>query len=81
MIKELMHDPIFLGGKSEVATKDDIPVANDLLETLAGAPRLQCIQSEVLYPLTEKNSSIREICEKFNQMHKLFKEFRAKKNI
>ena len=34
MIKELMHDPIFLGGKSEVATKDDIPVANDLLETL-----------------------------------------------
>ena len=54
---------------------------NDLLETLAGAPRLQCIQSEVLYPLTEKNSSIREICEKFNQMHKLFKEFRAKKNI
>ena len=34
MIKELMHDPIFLGGKSEIATKDDIAVANDLLETL-----------------------------------------------
>ena len=34
MIKELMHDPIFLGGKSEIATKEDIPVANDLLETL-----------------------------------------------
>ena len=29
-----MHDPIFLGGKSEIATKDDITVANDLLETL-----------------------------------------------
>ena len=29
-----MHDPIFLAGKSEVATKDDIEVANDLLETL-----------------------------------------------
>ena len=29
-----MHDPIFLGGKSETATKEDIPVANDLLETL-----------------------------------------------
>ena len=34
MIKELMHDPIFLGGRSEIATKDDIAVANDLLETL-----------------------------------------------
>ena len=34
MVKELMHDPIFLGGKSETATKDDISVANDLLETL-----------------------------------------------
>ena len=34
MIKELMHDPIFLTGKSEIATKDDIEIANDLLETL-----------------------------------------------
>ncbi|MBQ2241624.1 MAG: peptide deformylase [Clostridia bacterium] len=34
MIKELMHDPIFLGGSSEIATKEDISVANDLLETL-----------------------------------------------
>ena len=34
MVKELMHDPIFLGGKSEIATKEDISVANDLLETL-----------------------------------------------
>ncbi|MBR6650460.1 MAG: peptide deformylase [Clostridia bacterium] len=34
MIKELMHDPIFLAGKSEVATKEDIEVAEDLLETL-----------------------------------------------
>ena len=35
MIKELIHDPIFLAGKSEVATKDDLQVAKDLLETLA----------------------------------------------
>ena len=35
MIKELMHDPIFLAGKSEVATKEDLQVAKDLLETLA----------------------------------------------
>ena len=34
MIKELMHDPIFLAGKSEVATKEDLPVAQDLLDTL-----------------------------------------------
>lgn len=34
MIKELMHDPIFLAGKSEIATKDDLQVAQDLLDTL-----------------------------------------------
>ena len=34
MIRELMHDPIFLAGKSETATKDDLPIAKDLLETL-----------------------------------------------
>ena len=34
MVRELMHDPIFLAGKSEPATKEDIPVAHDLLETL-----------------------------------------------
>ena len=34
MIKQLMHDPIFLAGKSELATKDDLQVAEDLLDTL-----------------------------------------------
>ena len=34
MIKELMHDPIFLGGKSEVATINDLQTAQDLLDTL-----------------------------------------------
>ena len=34
MIKELMHDPIFLAGKSETATKEDLQTANDLLDTL-----------------------------------------------
>ena len=42
MIKELMHDPIFLAGKSEEATKEDIAVANDLLETLM-AHRESCV--------------------------------------
>ena len=34
MIKELMHAPIFLAGKSEAATKEDLPIARDLLDTL-----------------------------------------------
>jgi len=34
MIKELMHDSIFLAGKSELATKEDLPIAQDLLDTL-----------------------------------------------
>ncbi len=34
MIKELMHDPIFLAGKSELAAKEDLQVAQDLLDTL-----------------------------------------------
>lgn len=34
MIKELMHDPVFLAMKSENATKEDLQDANDLLETL-----------------------------------------------
>ena len=34
MVKELMHDPIFLSLKSEIATKEDVQVAEDLLDTL-----------------------------------------------
>ena len=34
MINKLMHDPIFLAGKSEIATKEDLQVAQDLLDTL-----------------------------------------------
>ena len=42
MVRELMHDPMFLGGKSDVATKEDLPVARDLLDTLA-AHRESCV--------------------------------------
>ena len=31
MIKELMHDSIFLAGKSDVATKEDLQVAQDVI--------------------------------------------------
>ena len=34
MIKEVIHDPIFLAGKSEMATKEDLQVAEDLFDTL-----------------------------------------------
>ena len=34
MIKNLVHDPIFLAGKSEVATKVDLHIAQDLIDTL-----------------------------------------------
>ena len=34
MVRELIHDPIFLAGKSEIATKEDLPIAQDLLDTL-----------------------------------------------
>ena len=34
MIKEVIHDPVLLGMESEVATKEDLQVALDLLDTL-----------------------------------------------
>ena len=34
MIKPLIHDPIFLAGKSETEMKEGLPVAQDLLDTL-----------------------------------------------
>ena len=34
LTKPLIHDPIFLGVRSEVATKEDLQVAQDLLDTL-----------------------------------------------
>ena len=42
MIQPIMKDPIFLGGKSEPATGDDLQVAQDLLDTLA-AHREGCV--------------------------------------
>ncbi len=35
MVRELMHDPIFLSRKSQPATQDDLQTAWDLLDTLA----------------------------------------------
>ena len=42
MIKELMHDPLFLAQKSEPATRDDLQVVTDLIDTLA-AHREECV--------------------------------------
>ncbi len=35
MVRELMHDPLFLGRRSSPATAEDLPIAQDLLDTLA----------------------------------------------
>lgn len=35
MVKPLMHDPIFLARKSALAARDDLSVAQDLMDTLA----------------------------------------------
>ena len=35
MVKEVMHDPIFLSGQSEPATAEDLQIAQDLLDTLS----------------------------------------------
>ena len=35
MVREVVHDPIVLGIKSVPATKEDVSVAQDLLDTLA----------------------------------------------
>ena len=42
MVREIVHDPIFLARPSSPATQEDIPVADDLLETLQ-ANREQCV--------------------------------------
>ena len=34
MVRELMHDPLFLARKSEAATAEDLATAQDLLDTL-----------------------------------------------
>lgn len=42
MVKEIVKDPIFLGQKSRAATAEDLPIAQDLLDTLA-AHRDGCV--------------------------------------
>ena len=42
MVRELVHDPIFLARKSVPATKEDLEIARDLLDTL-NAHRDSCV--------------------------------------
>ena len=42
MIQPIVKDPIFLGRKSREATAEDLPIARDLLDTLA-AHREGCV--------------------------------------
>ena len=42
MIREVIHDPILLGRRSEPAGREDLPVAEDLLDTLR-ANQAHCV--------------------------------------
>ncbi|MBE6852575.1 MAG: peptide deformylase [Ruminococcus sp.] len=42
MIRELVHDPLFLARKSENASKEDLQTAQDLLDTLT-AHKEECV--------------------------------------
>ena len=42
MVKDIVHDPILLGQKSVPATKADLPVAQDLMDTLI-ANQASCV--------------------------------------
>lgn len=42
MIRDIVRDIIFLGRKSQVASREDLPTAQDLLDTLA-AHRQECV--------------------------------------
>lgn len=42
MVKEIIHDPVFLAMKSEPATIDDLQIAQDLLDTLT-ANKAACV--------------------------------------
>ena len=42
MVRELVHDPILLGRKSEPAVREDLHIAQDLLDTL-NAHRETCV--------------------------------------
>lgn len=42
MVRELIHDPIFLAQKSTPATREDLDIARDLLDTLQ-AHRETCV--------------------------------------
>jgi peptide deformylase len=42
MVRELMHDPLFLARKSEPATREDLAAAQDLLDTLL-AHKATCV--------------------------------------
>lgn len=42
MVKDIMHDPLFLSGKSRPAAEADLPTAQDLLDTL-NAHKEECV--------------------------------------
>ena len=61
-----MHDPIFLAGKSEIATKEDLQVAQDLLDSLIAhkdscvgmAANMIGVRKTILVALTGKEYTV-----------------------
>ena len=52
-----MHDPIFPAGKSEVATKEDLRVAQDLLDTYISGETLKITKDDSRLSQVGKESS------------------------
>lgn len=58
MIKDVIHDPIFLSGKSERATKEDLQVA----QVKAGNAPKQCLWAGVMEIAVGKKSVYMDLC-------------------
>lgn len=61
MIKELMHAPIFLAGKSDVAATDDLRMSQDLLDTLM-AYKENCVGMAAVITTLQPYNQFQFIC-------------------
>ena len=61
MIKELMHDPISLAGKSDIAATDDLQMAKDLLDTLM-AYKENCLGMAAVITTLQSYNQLQFIC-------------------
>lgn len=67
MIRELIHDPLFLGCKSEMATAKDLHIAEDLLDTIT-AHKEDCVGMAANMIGFKKRIIVFDNCGKFELM-------------